>query len=350
MRTIKINGREIGPNKPPYVIAELSANHNGSLDRALATIKMAKECGACAAKLQTYTADTMTIESDSEDFQIQGGLWDGRSLYDLYEEAHTPFEWHKEIFEYSRQIGITCFSTPFDESAVELLEGLNTPAYKIASFEMIDLPLIDCVARTGKPMIISTGMANLEEMGEAVDCAKAAGCEQLVLLHCISGYPTPVEQANLRTIPDLAQRFEVSVGLSDHTMGTAVSVAAIAMGASVIEKHVTLSRAEAGPDSEFSLEPNELEQLCSDTKSAWCAMGEVNYALKQVEKENLKFRRSIYVVTNIKAGERFTADNIRRIRPGFGLPPKMYEQVIGKVASTDLTSGCALEIRHVDGL
>ena len=348
MDEISIGGRFIGLQYSPYIIAELSANHNGNIDRALQTIEMAKVQGADAVKIQTYTADTMTIECAAEDFQIHGGLWDGYSLYQLYQEAHTPYEWHKPLFDHARKIDITLFSTPFDETAVDLLEDLNTPAYKIASFEAIDLPLIKYVAQTGKPMIISTGMANLEEISEAVTTARENGCTELVLLHCISSYPAPVEQSNLKTIPDLAERFGVVAGLSDHTMGTTVAVASVALGACVIEKHVTLSRDDKGPDSEFSLEPQELASLCVDAKKAWLALGQAGYERKPAEKENLVFRRSIYVVENIKAGEKFTKKNIRRIRPGLGLPPKHYEQLIGKVARNTISRGTALQWEHVE--
>jgi len=346
---VKIDGRRIGLDAPPYVIAELSANHNGSLDCALETVAMAKAMGADAIKLQTYTADTITIDCDKEDFQIHGGLWDGHSLYGLYEQAHTPYEWHAPIFEKAREVGITCFSSPFDETAVDLLEELNAPAYKIASFEAVDLPLIRYVAKTGKPIIISTGMADLSEITEAVQTARDAGCDNIILLHCISGYPAPVEQSNLRTIPDLAQKFGVVSGLSDHTLGTAVSVASVALGACVIEKHVTLSRSDKGPDSEFSLEPEELKCLCSESRDAWAALGRAGYERKPVEGENVKFRRSIYVVKEIRAGEQLTADNIRRIRPGFGLPPKYYDDVIGKTVKESIKRGTALKWEHIHG-
>lgn len=339
---MKIEDYEIGPENPPYIIAEMSANHNGSLERALQTIDMTKAMGANAVKLQTYTADTLTIDCDKEDFQIHGGLWDGNTLYSLYQQAHTPFEWHKTLFEHARNIGITCFSTPFDETAVDLLEDLNAPAYKIASFEVVDTPLVAYVAQTGKPMIISTGMANLDEISEAVQAARDNGCEQLALLHCISSYPTPAEQSNLRTIPDLAQRFHVVPGLSDHTMGTTVAVASVALGACLIEKHVTLSRKDKGPDSEFSLEPEELKQLCDDSKVAWAALGTSGYKPRSAEEASIKFRRSLYVVENIRAGEEFTLENVRRIRPGLGLPPKYFGEIIGKKASCDLEKGTAL--------
>lgn len=341
-KEITIAKRKIGLAYPPYIIAELSANHNGDLDRALQTVSMVKKQGADAVKIQTYTADTMTIDCSKEDFQIRGGLWDGYSLYKLYQWAQTPYEWHKPIFDHANKIGITLFSTPFDETAVDLLENLNAPAYKIASFEAVDLPLIKYVAQTGKPMIISTGMADLEEIIEAVETARDNGCHELVLLHCISSYPAPVEQSNLRTIPDLEKRFGVVSGLSDHTLGTTVATTSVALGASVIEKHVTLSRKEKGPDSEFSLEPDELGRLCRHTKDAWLAMGKAGYERKTAEESSVKFRRSIYVVKDIKAGEEFSENNIRRIRPGFGLSPKYYEEVITKKAKVDINKGTAL--------
>ncbi len=347
MKSIQIAGREIGPEHPPYIIAELSANHNGDLSRALETIDMAKAMGADAIKLQTYTADTMTIDSEAEDFQIHGGLWDGYNLYRLYQEAHTPYAWHKALFQRAREVGITCFSSPFDESAVDLLEELNAPAYKIASFEVVDLPLIRYVAQTGKPMIISTGMANQEEIAEALATAREAGSGEIVLLHCISGYPTPIEQSNLRTLLDLAERFEVVTGLSDHTLGTAASVAGVALGASVIEKHVIMSRSDGGPDSAFSLEPNELKKLCSESRDAWSALGKAGYDRRPAEEANVKFRRSVYVVRDIKAGEILTEENIRRIRPGFGLAPKYYDELLGKTVKVDLVRGTPLKWEYV---
>jgi len=348
MQYISIENRKIGSEYSPYIIAEMSANHKGKLEQALKTIEMAKSCGADAVKIQTYTPDTMTIDCDKEDFQIHGGLWDGFSLYRLYQWAETPYKWHKPMFDHARKIGITLFSTPFDETAVDLLEDLNAPAYKIASFESVDLPLIEYVARTGKPMIISTGMANLEEITEAVETARQGGCNDLVLLHCISSYPAPVEQSNLRTIPDLARKFDVITGLSDHTLGTAVSIASVALGASLIEKHFTLSREDKGPDSEFSLEPSELEKLCVETKEAWLALGNAGYERNPSEESSLKFRRSIYVVKDISAGDLFTEENIRRIRPGSGLAPKYYKGLLGKRAATKLTSGTAIQWSHVD--
>ena len=325
----------------PYIIAELSANHNGSIERAFESIKAAKEAGADAVKIQTYTADTMTIPCENGEFVIKGGLWDGWNLYDLYKEAHTPYEWHKPLFDYAKKIGITIFSSPFDKSAVDLLEKLNTPFYKVASFEIIDLPLIKYIAQTKKPMIISTGMANLEEITEAIEVANENGCQDLILLHCISSYPAPVEQSNLLTIPDLAKRFKTIVGLSDHTMGTVVATASVALGASVIEKHFTLSRKDKGPDSEFSIEPKELKQLCIDSKIAWEALGEAGYNLKKAEQTT--YRRSLYVVNDIKKGERFTSKNIRSIRPGNGLSPKYYDTLLGAKAVKAIKKGTPVE-------
>jgi N-acetylneuraminate synthase len=342
-KSITIGGRKIGNEYPPYIIAELSANHNGDIERALATIQMAKKMGADAIKLQTYTADTLTIDCEEEDFQITGGLWNGYNLYRLYDLAHTPFGWHKKLFEYARKIDITCFSTPFDESAVDLLEDLNAPAYKIASFEIIDLPLIKYVAQTGKPMIISTGMANLDEITEAFETARENGCKDIVLLHCISSYPAPVEQSNLKTISDLALRFGCVTGLSDHTLGTTVATASIALGTSVVEKHVTLSRQDKGADSAFSLEPHELEKLCHATKDAWLALGVAGYERKPAEEENIKFRRSLYIVKDIRSGEIITKEHIRRIRPGFGISPKYYTEVLGKRINRNMKRGTALQ-------
>ena len=334
-----INNRAIGKQHPPFIIAELSANHNRDIQRAFDIIKSAKECGADAVKIQTYTADTMTIPCKDKEFQIKKGLWHGYSLYDLYKEAQTPYEWQKPLFDYAKQIGITIFSTPFDDTAVDLLEELGNPIYKVASFEMTDLPLVKYIAQTKKPMIISTGMANLDEIAEVVEVARENGCDDLVLLHCISSYPAPIEQSNLNTIPDLAKRFNTMVGLSDHTMGTVVATTSVALGACVIEKHFTLSREDKGPDSEFSLEPHELKQLCDDTKIAWQSLGIAGYERKEAEQSSFKFRRSLYVVKDIKKGEKFTKDNIRRIRPGFGLAPKYYEQTLGKVAKCNIAYG-----------
>ncbi|HUH59504.1 MAG TPA: pseudaminic acid synthase [Candidimonas sp.] len=328
--TFSIDGRKIGHEEPPYIIAELSANHNGDLQRALETIDSAQRCGAHAIKMQTYTADTMTIDCSLPDFMIRGGLWDGYKLYDLYKWAQTPFEWHEAIFEHARKRGITIFSTPFDESAVDLLESLNAPAYKIASFELTDLPLIRYVARTGKPMIMSTGMASEVEIAEAVTAARNAGCKALVLLHCISSYPAPMNQANLRQMSALESRFGAIPGLSDHTMGTTASVAAVALGACVIEKHFTLSRADKGPDSAFSLEPEELSRLCADAYDAWSAVGKPDFQRQPAEESSKIFRRSIYFIRDLEPGHIVSHGDIRRIRPGRGLPPKHFDELIGK--------------------
>lgn len=336
---ITINGRTISADHPPYIIAELSANHNGDINVALQTIKMAKDMGADAVKIQTYTADTMTIDCELDDFQIKGGLWDGYNLYQLYHEAHTPFEWHAQLFNYAKELNITLFSSPFDETAVDLLESLNAPAYKIASFELTDLPLIEYVAKTKKPIIMSTGMADLDEIKQAITCAQQAGCQDLVILHCISAYPAPAEQSNLATIEDLAKKLEVQVGLSDHTLGNTVAITATALGACVIEKHVTLSRANKGPDSEFSLEPQELKQLCIETKTAWQAIGTAGYEQKPAEVANKRFRRSLYFVQDIPSNTIITAQHIRRIRPGFGLAPKYYVDVIGKKTKQEIKRG-----------
>lgn len=339
---ISIAGRKIGPDHPPYIICELSGNHNGSLERALRMIDAAADTGCDAIKLQTYTPDTLTIDCDLPDFRITGGLWDGRVLYDLYREAHTPFEWHAALFERAARRGVTIFSTPFDESAADLLDDLGAPAFKIASFEAIDLALIAHVARKRKPMIISTGLAGLGDIERAVTTARENGCSELVLLHCISSYPAPDEQANLRTIPHLAQAFGVVGGLSDHTHGTAVSVAAVALGAAVIEKHFTLARSDGGPDAAFSLEPEEFRRLCSDTRSAWTALGSVGYDLKAAEQANVVFRRSLYAVADIAEGEALTSQNIRSIRPGHGLSPHHLKTVLGRRARVAIPRGTAL--------
>ena len=348
MSEIIINGRKISAAYPPYVIAELSANHNGKLQKALDTITEAKTCGADAVKLQTYTADTMTIDSDYEDFNIKGGLWDGYTLYDLYKEAETPFEWHKTMFDHARKIGITCFSTPFDETAVDLLENLNVPAYKVASFEMTDLPLIKYIASTRKPLIISTGMANLEEIKEMVVTAREAGCKDLLVLHCLSSYPAPIEQSNLLTIPDLSKKLGVQIGLSDHTVTNTASIVAVSLGATIIEKHFTLDRADKGPDSKFSINPLELKSLCAETKDAWTSLGKAGYERKPAEESNIKFRRSVYFVKDIKAGEVIQPAHIRRIRPGFGLAPKFEEKLLGKVVKKDIKRGTATNWKLID--
>jgi pseudaminic acid synthase len=341
-RQFEIAGRKIGPEYPPYIIAELSANHNGKLSKALELIEAAAATGADAIKIQTYTPDTMTIPHDGPDFQIKGGLWDGYQLHQLYKEAYTPFEWHEQMFAKARKIGITIFSTPFDETAVDLLAGLNAPAYKIASFEVIDLPLIKYVAKRGKPMIISTGMANLGEIQEAVEAARANGAEGIALLHCTSAYPAPIEEANVRTVTHLGEAFGVVSGLSDHAPGSAACVASTVLGGSIIEKHFTISRADGGPDAAFSLEPEEFRKLVDDCKSARLAIGSVGYSLAESERANTRFRRSIYAVKPIKAGQPLTAENIRVIRPGFGLPPKHLPDIIGRMAARDIAYGEAL--------
>lgn len=333
---MQIAGKQIGPEYPPFIICELSGNHNGSLDRALKLIDAAAATGCDAIKMQSYTPDTITLNSDGPDFQIKGGLWDGRTLYDLYEEAHTPFEWHRAMFERAAQQGVALFSTPFDDSAVDLLESLGAPAYKIASFELTDLELIKRVARTGKPMIISTGLGNVDEIMEALETATEAGCTQIAMLHCVSSYPAPDDSTNLLTIPDLARRTGTVVGLSDHTHGTAVSVASIALGARVIEKHFTLDRAEGGPDAAFSLEPDEFKALCDDCRTAFAALGHVDYSVKPAEEKNIVFRRSIYTSRAVSKGEVFSADNLRVVRPGYGLAPKNLEDIIGKHATRDI--------------
>ena len=326
----------------PYIIAEISGNHNGSIERAKELIKLAKDNGANCVKIQTYTPDTMTIKSNKDDFLIKGGLWDGYNLWDLYDWAQTPFEWQKELFEYANNIGMTIISTPFDESAVDLLESLSCPFYKVASFELTDLPLIKYIAQTKKPMILSTGMANEKEIKEAIDVIQEHGSGDFILLHCVSGYPTPVEEINLDTITLLKKKFQCEVGLSDHTLGNTSAILSIALGAKVIEKHFTFDRSEGGPDAEFSMEPHELKSLCSSVEMAYDALGKGSFEMKKAEEANIKFRRSIYVVKDIKKGEKFTNNNIRRIRPGYGLPPKKYDDIIGLNASRDLERGSPL--------
>ena len=348
MKSITIDGRKIGENYAPYIIAELSANHNGVLGKALDTISEAKARGADAVKLQSYSADTMTINCDKEDFLIKGGLWDGYQLYQLYEEAQTPFAWHREIFDHAEKVGITCFSTPFDETAVDLLEGLNAPAYKLASFEATDLPLVKYIASTKKPMIVSTGMASLEEIEELIFTARSAGCQDLVVLRCISSYPAPIDQSNLLTIPDMRKRFGTQVGLSDHTTDNIASIVATTLGATVIEKHFILDRNDKGPDSSFSIMPGELEALCNDTQSAWRSLGQAGYERKKAEEGNAKFRRSVYFVKNLNAGDIISADSVRRIRPGFGLPPKYEEEIIGKRVLKNVTIGTATSWDLID--
>jgi pseudaminic acid synthase len=333
---LHIAGRRIAADTPPYVIAELSANHNGRLETALRIIDEAKLAGADAVKLQTYRPDTITLDSSAEEFQIHGGLWDGKTLYQLYQEAHMPWEWHAVLFEHARKREITIFSSPFDNTAVDFLESLNAPAYKIASFEAVDLPLINYVASTGKPMIISTGMADAEEIQDAIDAARSGGCKEIAILHCVSGYPAPAEDYNLRTMSDMMARFGLVTGLSDHTLDNTTAIASVALGASIIEKHFTLNRQGGGADDSFSLEPAEMAALCRDSRSAWSALGKVDYRRKSSELGNAKFRRSLYFVKDIKAGEKITPDAIRSVRPGFGLAPKYYEMVLGRRVRIDV--------------
>jgi N-acetylneuraminate synthase len=327
-----IAGRSIGENQPPFVVAELSANHKGKIETARRLISEAKQAGADAIKLQTYRPDTITLDSDRDEFCIQEGLWKGRTLYDLYHEAHMPWEWHAELFAYARKLNMIIFSTPFDYTAVDLLEQLNAPAYKIASFEVVDLPLIKYVAKTGKPMIISTGMANADEIQESVDAAYEGGCRQLLLLHCVSGYPSDASDYNLRTITDMKLKFGLSVGLSDHTLDNTTAIASVALGAAMIEKHFTLDRMGGSPDDSFSLEPKNLQALTKKVRTAWEALGTVDYGLKSSEQENVKFRRSLYFVRDLNEGEVITEDALRSVRPGFGLPPKYLSTIIGRSA------------------
>jgi pseudaminic acid synthase len=339
--TFRIGEREIGEGHPPYLIAEMSANHLGKLERALNTMEAAKEAGADAVKLQTYTADTITIDHDGPGFRIEGGPWDGRLLHELYQEAHTPWDWHEALFEKGRALGLDVFSSPFDASAIDFLETLDPPAYKIASFEAVDPALIARAAATGKPLIISTGMADRTEIAQAVEAGGAAA--SICLLHCVSGYPAPAEEANLRTIADLAKNFGLVCGLSDHTLGTAVPIAAVSLGAAVIEKHFTLDRAAGGPDAAFSLEPDEFAVMAQGCRTAWSALGQATYGPTPSEEANLQFRRSLYVVADIAKGEPFTEHNLRSIRPGFGLPPRMIDRVIGQTASRELSRGTPLD-------
>ncbi|WAB92588.1 pseudaminic acid synthase [Pseudomonas citronellolis] len=347
-RKISIAGREIGVDYPPYIIAELSANHNGKLETALKIIEEAHRAGADAIKLQTYTADTITLNCDSDEFQIRGGLWNGKTLYQLYQEAHMPWEWHAPLFEYAKSIGITIFSSPFDYTAVDFLEDLNTPAYKIASFEAVDLPLIKYAASTGKPLIISTGMANDEEIEEAIEAARDGGCQELAVLHCVSGYPAAPNDYNLYTLADMRNRFGLVTGLSDHTLDNTTAIASIALGSSIVEKHFTLNRNGGGPDDSFSLEPKELAQLCTDTKTAWSALGRVDYGQKSSEQGNLKFRRSLYFVKDLNSGDIITKEAVRSVRPGFGLPPKMLESIIGKKVKSDVKANTPITTSHIN--
>ncbi|WP_434940379.1 pseudaminic acid synthase [Shewanella sp. HL-SH8] len=337
--TINIDGREIGPLHKPYVIAELSGNHKGNLDQALAMIDAAAATGVEAIKIQTYSADTITLNHNGPEFSIEGGLWAGRTLYDLYQEAHTPWAWHKALFERAKQNNITLFSSPFDLSAIELLESLGCPAYKIASFEINDIGLISAAAKTGKPIIMSTGLATLEEIQEAVEAVAFAGGTQLALLHCISGYPTPIEDCNLRTITDLCQRFDFPIGLSDHTIENTASITAVALGASVIEKHFTLDKSDGSVDAAFSLEPDEFVQLKQQADKVHSALGVAGYEVKPSEAGGRDFRRSLYIAQAIKKGQKFTAENVRSVRPAHGLHTRYLPQIIGQIATQDIAFG-----------
>ncbi len=347
---MRIGNREIGPGRPPFVVAELSGNHNQSLDRALELVDAAADAGAHGVKLQTYTADTMTLDIREGDFLISDpdSLWKGRTLYDLYDEAHTPWDWHGAIFKRCHERGIIGFSTPFDATAVGFLEELDVPCYKIASFENTDLPLIRRVASTGKPVIISTGMATVDELGETVDAVRKAGCTDLLFLKCTSAYPARPDAANLRTIADLRERFDVEVGLSDHTMGLGVSLAAVALGATFIEKHFTLSRADGGVDSAFSLEPEEMKALVEESEKAWESLGTVSYELTEKEKKSIAFRRSLYFVRDLQAGAVLTEGDFRAIRPGAGLSPKHFDELLGKRLKADVTMGTPVSMDIVE--
>ncbi len=340
---IKIGQRTIASPLPMYVIAEMSANHHQKFDEAVAIIQAAKDAGADAVKLQTYTPDTMTIPSQRREFQIEGTIWDGRNLYELYGEAYTPWEWQPRLKQIANDLGLDLFSTPFDDSAVVFLEKMNVPAYKLASFELVDIPLIKKIASTGKPLIISTGMATLEEIEEAVQTARQAGAQQIALLKCTSAYPSPPEEMNLRTIPELARRFNAPVGLSDHTLGIAVPVAAVALGACIVEKHITLSRSTLGPDSAFSLEPAEFKAMVEAVRTAEKALGEVRFGAGEKESSEKVFRRSLYVVREMRRGEMFTAENVRSIRPGLGLHTRHLPEIIGRRAACDIARATPLK-------
>lgn len=348
-KPITIGDKLIGEGHTPFIVAEMSGNHNQSLERALEIVEAAARAGANAVKLQTYTADTLTIDSEGDDFFIHdaGSLWKGRRLYDLYRQAYTPWEWHEAIFKRCSELGLVAFSTPFDETAVDFLESLNAPAYKIASFENIHLPLIKKAASTGKPIIISTGMATEVEVQEALDTAREAGCRNIILLKCTSTYPATPENTNLMTIPDMRERFQVHVGISDHTLSIGVSIAAVALGAVMIEKHLTTSRSEGGVDAAFSLEPDEMRRLVDEARRSWQALGTIHYGPVDEEKRSLRFRRSIYVVKDIKKGERFTKENIKIIRPGLGMHPRYYEEALGKAAACDIRRGTPLAPEHL---
>ena len=346
LQEVTIGNRKIGQGHEPYIICEISANHNGDIERALQLITAAASTGCDAIKLQTYTPDTMTLDHDSDDFLIKGGLWDGYKLYDLYKEAQTPFEWHEALFAHARELGVEIFSSPFDESAVDFLDGLDVSAFKIASFELTDIPLIRHVAKKGKPMIMSTGLASLDEINDAVEAAKLEGNHQIILLHCVSSYPAPIDQSNVKTVKHLADTFEVVSGLSDHTLSNAASIASIAVGGAVIEKHFTLKRSDGGPDSAFSLEPDEFTRLTQECKEAWQALGTVDYSVKEAEKGNLKFRRSIYFINDLQEGAIVSASDVKIIRPGFGLAPVEIDKVVGRRLKVNVSRGDATSWDH----
>ncbi len=346
--TIQIRRDRIGPGFPTYIMAELSANHNQDFEKAVKIVYAAKEAGANAIKLQTYTPDTITLACDREEFRVSGGtLWDGRTLHDLYAEAHMPWEWQPKLKQLAEQLGMECFSTAFDPIAVDFLEKMNVPAHKVASFEIVDLPLIQKMARTGKPLIISTGMASEEEIAEALQCARQAGAKEIALLKCTSAYPAPAEEMNLRTIPEMARRFGVPVGLSDHTLGIVASVVAVALGACILEKHLTLSRSIPGPDSAFSLEPQEFKSMVEAVRTAEKALGGVHFGASDKERSSLAHRRSLFVVQDVRQGEEFTTDNVRSIRPGNGLHPRHLEEVLGKRAAKGIKRGTPLRWEFV---
>lgn len=340
--TFRLTHRLIAEDQPVYVIAEISANHNGSLDRALELVRLAAEAGADAVKIQTYTADTITLDSDAEPFLIKGTIWDGRRLYDLYQEAYTPWEWHAAIFKEAKKCGTDCFSTPFDPTAVDYLEALSPVLYKVASFEVVDIALLRKIGATRRPVIMSTGMATLAEIDEAVQALRVSGCEELALLKCTSAYPATPEDSHLRTIPHLAQAFQVVSGLSDHTLGSAVAIASVVLGARIIEKHFCFSRSEPGPDSSFSMEPVEFREMVDAIRQVEKALGRVNYTLSEKEKISRGHRRSLFVVKDMKAGEEFTDENVRSIRPGHGLPVKELDRILGRKATRDLERGTPL--------
>ena len=337
-----INGRKIGDDNPPYIICELSGNHNGSLEKALNLVDEAAKTGCDAIKLQTYTPDTLTINCDNKYFQISQGLWSGNTLYELYRMAHTPFEWHEPLFRRANELNVTMFSSPFDETAVDLLEEIGVPAYKIASFEIADVNLIKYIARTGKPIIMSTGLATDSDIERAIKVAREAGCKHLALLHCVSSYPTPVDQANVRSLLRLKNKYKVITGLSDHTLSNATSVAAVSIGAAIIEKHFTISRSDGGPDADFSLEPVEFKNLTNDCYDAWSALGDSMAGIQPAETKNVVFRRSLFIVKDIKKGEIFTKENVRCIRPGYGLSPHLLEEIIGLSANFSAKRGTPL--------